>query len=83
MDEASSLLENIQLPASYRRLSPNPSLVHGMVNPVLSPVNLVYPVVNIVSSSIEPLTKEDNPFMSSINPTFHLENETEVTDPDP
>jgi hypothetical protein len=39
MDEASSLLENIQLPKGYRNISPNPSLVDRMVNTVPSPVN--------------------------------------------
>jgi hypothetical protein len=34
MDEAYSLLEKLQLPTGYRKISPNPSLVDGMVNPV-------------------------------------------------
>jgi hypothetical protein len=41
MDEASSLLEKIQLPTGYRNISPNPSLVDGMVNLVPSPVSLL------------------------------------------
>jgi hypothetical protein len=41
MDEASSLLEKIQLPTGYRKISPNPSLVYGMVNPVPSLVSSV------------------------------------------
>jgi hypothetical protein len=36
MDEASSLLEKLQLPKGYRNISPNPSLVDGLVNPVPS-----------------------------------------------
>jgi hypothetical protein len=51
MDKASSLLEKLQLPAGYRKLSTNPSLVDGLVNPVPSSVNLVDQVVNLVSSS--------------------------------
>ena len=57
MDEASSLLEKIQLPKGYRNISPNPSLVDGLVNLVQSSVNPVDQVVNLVSSSVEPLTQ--------------------------
>jgi hypothetical protein len=39
MDEASSLLEKLQLPTGYHNISPNPSLVDGMVNLVPSPVS--------------------------------------------
>jgi hypothetical protein len=83
MDEASSLLEKIQLPTGYHNISPNPSLVDGMVNPVPSLVIPVDRVVNLVSSSVEPLTKIDDPVSSSINPTFRLKSETQVTDPVP
>jgi hypothetical protein len=54
MDEASSLLEKLQLPKGYRNLSPDSSLVDGLVNPVPSSFSLVDQVVNLVSSSIEP-----------------------------
>jgi hypothetical protein len=37
MDEASYILENIQLPTHYHNISPKPSLVDGLVNPVPSP----------------------------------------------
>jgi hypothetical protein len=37
-------------------------------------------VVNLVSSSVEPLTKVADPVPSSINPTFHLKSETQVID---
>jgi hypothetical protein len=33
MDEASSLLKKLQLPIGYHNISPNPSLVDGLVNP--------------------------------------------------
>jgi hypothetical protein len=36
MDEASSLLEKLQPPTGYRKISPNPLLVNGMVNLVPS-----------------------------------------------
>jgi hypothetical protein len=80
MDKASSLLEKIQLPKGYHKLSPNPSLVDGLVNLVLSPVNLVDQVVNLVSSLVETLTKVVDIVPSSIIPTFHLESETQVID---
>jgi hypothetical protein len=38
MDEASSLLEKLQIPTGYRKISPNLALVDEMVNPVPSPV---------------------------------------------
>jgi hypothetical protein len=41
MDEASSLLEKLQLPKGYRNISSDPSLVDGLFNPVPSPVSLV------------------------------------------
>jgi hypothetical protein len=80
MDEASSLLEKLQLPKGYRKLSPNPSLVDGLVNLVPSPVNLVDQVVNLVSSSIEPQTQVVDPVPSSINPTLHQKSVTQVVD---
>jgi hypothetical protein len=80
MDEASSLLAKLQLPVGYHRLSPNPSLVDGMVNPIPSLVNLVDEVVNLVSSLVEPLTKVADPTPSWISPSFHLEIETQVID---
>jgi hypothetical protein len=80
MDKDSSLLEKLQPLKGSRRISPNPCLVYGMVNPVPSLVNLVDQVVNIVSSLVAPLTKVSDPVLSSINPNFHLESETEVTD---
>jgi hypothetical protein len=48
MDEASFLLEKLQFPNDYHKISPNPSLVDGMVNMVPSPVSLVDQVVNLV-----------------------------------
>jgi hypothetical protein len=78
MDEASSLLENLQLPTSYCKISLNPSLVDGMFNLVPSPISLVDQVVNLVSSLVEILTQVVDLVSSSINPTFHLKSETRV-----
>jgi hypothetical protein len=81
MDEASSLLEKIQLPKGYRKLSPDPSLVDGLVNPVPSPVSPVDQVVNLVSSSIEPQTQVADPVPSSISPALHQKSDTKAVDP--
>jgi hypothetical protein len=83
MAEASSLLEKIQFPIGYRKTSPNPSLVDGMVNLVPSLVSPVDQVVNLVSSLVEPLTKVAEPVPSLIIPTLHRKSEPKVTDPVP
>jgi hypothetical protein len=80
MDEASSLLEKLQLPKGYRKLSSDPSLVDGLVNPVPSPVSPVDQVVNLVSSSIEPQTQVVDPVPSSISPALHQKSDTKVVD---
>jgi hypothetical protein len=80
MDEASSLLEKLQLPKGYRKLSFDPSLVDGLVNPVPYPVSPVDQVVNLVSSSIEPRTQVDDPIPSSIAPSLHQKSDTKVVD---
>jgi hypothetical protein len=80
MDEAYSLLEKLQLPKGYRKLSSNPSLIDGLVNPAPSSVNLVDQVVNIVSSLIEPRTQVDDPVLSLISPALHQESDTKVVD---
>jgi hypothetical protein len=86
MDEASKLLEDMtvsqpQLPAAYRKLSLNPPIVDGMINPVPSPVHSVDHVVNLVTSSVEPVDKVVDPIPSSVNPTLPLESEIQVVDP--
>jgi hypothetical protein len=80
MDKASYLLENIQLPIDYHKISPKPSLVDRLVNLVPSSVSLVDQVVNLVSSLVEPLTQVGDLVPSSINPTLHLKSETLVID---
>jgi hypothetical protein len=58
MDEASStLLEKLQLPKGYRKISSDPALVDGLVNPVPSPISPVNQAVNLAFSSIEPHTQ--------------------------
>jgi hypothetical protein len=83
MDEASSLLEKLQLPKGYRKLSSNPSLVDGLVNLVPSSVSPVDQVVNIVSASIEPQTQVADPVPSSVSPTLHQESDTKAVDSSP
>jgi hypothetical protein len=80
MDEASSLLEKLQLPKGYHNISPDPSLVDGLVNLVPSPVSPVDQVVNLVSSLIEPQTQVVDPVPSSINPILHQKSVTQVVD---
>jgi hypothetical protein len=63
MDEASYILEKIQIPTSYHKAYSKPSLVDGLVNIVPSPVNLVDQVVNTVSSLVEPLTQVVDPIL--------------------
>jgi hypothetical protein len=80
MEEDSSLLEKLQLPKGYRNISPNPSLVDGLVNPVPSPVSPVDQVVNLVSYLIEPQTQVVDPVLSLISPTLHQKSITQVVD---
>jgi hypothetical protein len=80
IDEASYLLEKIQLPTGDHEISSNPSLVDGLVNLVPSSIILVDQVVNLVSSSVEPLTKVVDPVLSSVNPTPPLKSATQVVD---
>jgi hypothetical protein len=88
MDEASKLLEDMtvsqpQLPAAYRKLSLNPPVVDGMINPVPLSVSPVDQVVNLVTSLDEPVDQVVDPIPSSVNPTLPLESETQVVDPFP
>jgi hypothetical protein len=88
MDEASKLLEDMtvsqpQLPAAYRKLSLNPPIVDGMINPVPLSVSPVDQVVNLVTSLDEPVDQVVDPIPSSVNSTLPLESETQVVDPFP
>jgi len=80
MDEVSYVLEKIQLPTGYRKISPNPSLVDGLVNLVPYLVSPVDQVVNLVSSSVEIVTLVVDPVLSSVNHTLHMKSESQVAD---
>jgi hypothetical protein len=85
MEEASKLLEDMtvsqpQLPAAYRKLSLNPPVVDGMINPVPLSVSPVDHVVNLVTSLVEPVDQVVDPIPSSVNPTLPLESETQAVD---
>jgi hypothetical protein len=88
MDEASKLLEDMtvsqpQLPSAYRKLSLNPPVVDGMINPVPLLVNPIDHVVNLVTPLVEPVDKVVDLIPSSVNPTLPLESKTQVVDPFP
>jgi hypothetical protein len=76
MDKASKSMEDMmvsqpQLPTAYHKLTLDPPVVDGMINPSL--VNMVDHVVNLVMSLVEPVEKVVDPIPSSINPTLSLE----------
>jgi hypothetical protein len=85
MEKASKLLEDMtvsqpQLPAAYHKISLNPPVVDGMINPVPLSINPVDHVVNLVTSLVEPFDKVVDPIPSSVNPTLPLESETQAVD---
>jgi hypothetical protein len=85
MDEALKLLEDMtisqpQLLVSYRKLSLNPPIVDGMINPVPLSVSPVDQVVNMVTSLDELVDQMVDLIPSSVNPTLPLESETQVVD---
>jgi hypothetical protein len=87
-DEALKFLEDMTvsqppLPAAYRKLSLNPPVVDGMINPVPLSVSSVDQVVNLVTSLNKPVDQVVDPIPSSVNPTLPLESETQVVDPFP
>jgi hypothetical protein len=88
MEEASKFLEDItvsqpQLPATYRKLTFDPPIVDGMINPSPSSFSLVDQVVNLVTSLVELVDQVINPIPSSVDPTLPLESETQAVDPFP
>jgi hypothetical protein len=88
MDEASKFLEDMtisqpQLRAIYRKLSLNPPVVDGMINPVPPSISLVDQVVNLVTYLVELVDQVVDPIPSSIDPTLLLESETQAVDPFP
>jgi hypothetical protein len=85
MDEASKFLKDMtisqpQLLAAYRKLSLNPPIVDGIINPVPLSVSPVDQVVNMVMSLDEPVDQVVDPIPSSVNSTLPLESETQVVD---
>jgi hypothetical protein len=85
MDEASKLLEDMsvsqpQLPVAYHKLTLDPPVVDGRINPFPSSVSLVDHVINMVMSLVEPVDKVVDLIPSSVDPTLSLENETQVVD---
>jgi hypothetical protein len=83
MDEASKLLgdkivSQPQLLTTYRKLSLNPPVVDGMINPIPSSASLVYYVVNMVTSLVEPVNQVVDPTPSSVEPTLPLKSETQA-----
>jgi hypothetical protein len=83
MDEASKFLEDMtvsqpQLPAAYHKISLNPPVVDGTINPVPLSISLVDQVVNLVTSLDETVDQVVDPIPSSVNPTLLLESETQV-----
>jgi hypothetical protein len=88
MDEASKFLEDMtvsqpQLPAAYHKLSLNPPVVDGMINPTPSPVNPVDQMVNLVTPLDEPVDQVVDSIPSLVNSTLPLESETQAVDPFP
>jgi hypothetical protein len=69
-----------QLPAAYCKLSLNPPIVDGMINPVPLSVSPVDQVVNLVTSLDEPVDQVVDPIPSLVNPTLPLESETQAVD---
>jgi hypothetical protein len=85
MDEASKLLEDTtvsqpQLPTAYCKISLNPPVVDGMINPVPPSISLVDQVVNMVTSLVEPIDKVVDLTSSSIIPTLPPDSATQVVD---
>jgi hypothetical protein len=85
MEEALKLLEEMivsqpQLPVAYCKISLNPPVVDGMINPTPSLVNPVDHVVNLVTSLVEPVDKVVDPIPSSVNPALPSESETKAID---
>jgi hypothetical protein len=88
MEEASKFLEDMtvsqpQFPAAYCKLSLNPPVVDGMINPSPSSVNPVDHVVNVVTSLFEPVEKVVDSIPSLVNPALPSKSETKVVDPIP
>jgi hypothetical protein len=85
MDEASKLIEEMtvsqpQLPAAYRKITLDPFVVDGMINPSPSSVSPIDHVVNLVMSLVEPVDKVVDSIPSSVDPTLPFGSATQVVD---
>jgi hypothetical protein len=85
MDEALKLMEDMivsqpQLPSAYRKLTLDPPIVDGMINPVPSSVSLLDHVVNLITYLVEPVEKFVDPIPSSVDRTLPLESVTQAVD---
>jgi hypothetical protein len=83
MGEASKLLEDmnfsqLQLPTVSRKLTLNPPVVYGMINP--SSVKLIDHVVNMVASLVELVDKVVDLIPYLVDTTLPLESETQAVD---
>jgi hypothetical protein len=88
MDEASKLLKDMtisqsQLLVAYHKLTLDPPIVDGMINPTPSLVSLVDHVVNLVMSLVELVEKVVDPIPSAVNPTLPPKSETQAVNPFP
>jgi hypothetical protein len=88
MEEASKFLEGMtvsqpQLPIVYHKLTLDPLVVEGMINPVPSSISLIDQVVNPVTSLVELVEKLVDLIPSSINPFPLSESATQTVDPFP
>jgi hypothetical protein len=85
MEEASKFLEDMtisspQLPTTYHKISLNPLVVDGMINPTPSLVNIVDHVVNLVTSLVKPVDIVVDLIPPSVNPTLPTKIEIQVVD---
>jgi hypothetical protein len=70
----------------YSHLCPRMNEAYSLLEKLQLPTgyhNIFDQVIKLVSSSVEPLTKVVDLVSSLINPTFHLQSETQVTNPIP
>jgi hypothetical protein len=63
-----------------KKLTLNPPIVDGTINPSPSSVRPVDQVVNMVTPLVEPVDQVVDPIPSSVDPTLPLESETQAID---
>ena len=72
-----------QLLAAYCKITLDPPIVDGMIDPASLSVSLIDHVVNLVTSLVEPIDKVVDPIPSSVDPALSLESEIQAIDPFP